>query len=439
MITNPIVNTDDTIGGVDKSRKYKERRVVLNINSLQRSQFKEIPIEETDEYTDLGLSRDENGTYTREEIDDEENISIIEVTAEELNNEFEPGPTDVPRPYVPKNNGDIIKYEYNFRTPDYYEFMLPKIFNNVKSVRLLSSEVPNTINTVNSRNNLILLDIRDEDTGGSISLKPNSSPFSFFLLQIPTGNYTLNSIATILEDLINETVKLYSVDEYEDIITVTTNIAKGEFRFEINQPEGKSLTFHLRFWFLQGIDQFNGLWYLLGFNLPYERNTDGSSLYATSRSNLFDFGLNSLLSGITTSSIYNDLRPFRFPDLQPHKYIYLVIEGLGTIYDLANPDYTSFESNDIFAKIILNVSPNETAFNTFISNPKVFERTPLDKLEKLVVRWLDHAGNPVDFSFRNHSFVIEITQYIDLLTINDYSTKRGVIDHSSYSEVVKFG
>ena len=216
MITNPIVNTDDTIGGVDKSRKYKERRVVLNINSLQRSQFKEIPIEETDEYTDLGLSRDENGTYTREEIDDEENISIIEVTAEELNNEFEPGPTDVPRPYVPKNNGDIIKYEYNFRTPDYYEFMLPKIFNNVKSVRLLSSEVPNTINTVNSRNNLILLDIRDEDTGGSISLKPNSSPFSFFLLQIPTGNYTLNSIATILEDLINETVKLYSVDEYED-------------------------------------------------------------------------------------------------------------------------------------------------------------------------------------------------------------------------------
>jgi len=41
MISNPVINTNDTIEGIDNSRFFKEIRTVVNVNSVQRELFQQ--------------------------------------------------------------------------------------------------------------------------------------------------------------------------------------------------------------------------------------------------------------------------------------------------------------------------------------------------------------------------------------------------------------
>lgn len=446
--TNPVINTEGEIrSDIEKGRRVKEVRTVVNINSIQREQLK---VETVPRNPNSGL-------YTREVVNSEGEIEIQHYNEFILNFEHEPGPDDVPfQPYFRRSNGeDIGKYIFQYPSPHHYEVKLPRTFTNVKSVRLLSSEVPNTLMPISFLNNVISLDIRDEATGKSIPLNTGAtgSPFPFFFFQLTPGNYTLSELITHLEYKLNSEVAEKSVDKFSNLFQVAVNLNTGLISISLNTQPGRDLSFHLRFW-LQSINdnpdwpvpQFSNLWYILGFPSPWEVNRDGSDKYVKVRTNLFNRGINPLLgegSGfedtIPNIEEYQDIRPTRFPDVQPNKYIYLMIKGLGTIDDIQNTSVTRFTEQEIFAKINLPVKPGDTAFNTFVSNPKIFTDGPKPKLDRLLITWVDYAGIPADFSNRNHSFALEIVEYIDKLNSADYSSRRGVIDGTSFSETVKYG
>jgi len=322
---------------------------------------------------------------------------------------------------------------FKFRTPTEYEIRLNRTLINVKTIRLLSTEVPNSLHSINKFNNHIMVDVKDADT--LLSIKPGA--IRFFVVQVPSGNYTLTQLASTIEILLNEVIKNESIDGFENLFTVTGDPITGKFEFRINQPAGRTMVFHLVFERRTGeIADAKMMFFMLGFRLETERNADGTEKFTDIVNNLFDFGIDTtslaILDTGSAATTFKDTRPFRMPNLKPNSYIYLVIENLGTLDDLT-------ENPDIFAKIQLNVVPaGETTYNTFISNPKVFSDQPLDRIDRLKIAWVDQYGDPVDFNIRDHSFTLEFVEYIDKLTINEYSTHRGITDSTSYSEVVKY-
>lgn len=436
--TNPVLTEDGEAKTMGENRRVSEIRSTININSFQRDYYD----------NSFVLPRNPNtGLYTRE-VSDETGVHVQLYNPDILNNENVPGVTDgvpdIQRPYFTRPDGDIGKKTYKYPNPNDYTISLPRTYTNVKSVRLLSVEVPNTINSINQYNNLIMLDIRDVDTNASIPLKTGKSPYSFIMFQLTPGNYNLSQLADHIQERVNEIVLDYSVDGFSDLFTINVNERSGLVTISLDDPPGRDLEFHWRFWFVDEtnsalpITRNTNLWFMLGFPHPYEINQNGTDKYTKILSNQFDFGMNPLINGdVPDRPEFHVISAVRFPDVFPNKYIYLEIGGMGSIIDLQNPQVTRFNSNDLFAKVILDVPPGQTTTN-FVSTPKVFSDV-LPSLQRLKIKWVDSAGLPVNFQLQNHSFALEIVEYIDELNVNSYNSRRGTIDTSSYPDIIKYG
>jgi hypothetical protein len=64
---------------------------------------------------------------------------------------------------------------------------------------------------------------------------------------------------------------------------------------------------------------------------------------------------------------------------------------------------------------------------SFLSNPKEFLEAPLDKLDELEFSVLNYDGSFYDFNDLDYSFVLEITEVIDVTDAFNFSSKRGMI------------
>ncbi len=432
--TNPVITEDGELKQLNNNRYHKMITTVININSIQRQIF---------DKSEVVPRNSETGLYTREVEDDEGNVVIQEYTAKMLNDEFSAGPNDYYEPYFRKNNGDIGVIKYKYRYPNEYKIYLPRSFTNVKDIRMVSSEIPNTLNTINKYNDLITIYIRDIDTQKRILLKTGKSQFNYLLFQLENGNYTLEELIKHMQNKTNDVIKDISVEEFTNLFLISVNKNTGKISIKINNPPGKNLEFHWRFWFKHDLEsslpitKYGNLWYILGFNRPYEITTTGDDKFVTEITNIFNFGVNPFIKDVVSNDRveYHVLKPYRAPDLTPNKYIFLTIEGLQTVTNIQNPDVTNFKNLDIFAKVNLDVPLGETAFNSFVSNPKLFFETPLRKLDKLKIKWIDYSGIAVDFSLRNHSFSLEIIEYIDILESTNYSSQRGTIDRTYATKI----
>lgn len=442
LLDDDIINTNPAVQDqirevVDRSRYIKEIRHFINIDSRNRKLFEE----------ELVPKHPVTGQYIRETCDKDGNIRIKRFTADDLNLEHDSDYSDNPitDPFFERNDEIYYKKPVN-SNPNNYTVFLPKMLHNVKAIRLISTEIPNPNKTINEFNNLILIDIRNLTDGNSIKLK-NDGGTPFFLIKIPVGNYEFRELLEILESSINKTVCKRSYHEYKSLFKVTGNINTGKVQFSIKSLTGKcqKLVFHMRFWFAPCLPKERLLYYMLGFERPYLRNPDGTSKYVTAWNNLVktpthsckleNININkSAQSKEANSSVallhygIKQERPFRQINLSPETYIYLVIDEAKSLLDLSQP------STDTFAKVQLPTTgdENQILFNTFVQTPKFYTEV-IRFLEKLSIKWVDREGNLVDFHGRNHSFTLDITQYVDELAVNNYSSLRGVIDSTSFT------
>lgn len=82
---------------------------------------------------------------------------------------------------------------------------------------------------------------------------------------------------------------------------------------------------------------------------------------------------------------------------------------------------------DIFARITLDQSPGMMVFN-FLSNPKQFDETPLNKLEELEFSMVNFDNSFYEFNDLDYSFVLEVIEIIDSDYSFNISSKRGIND-----------
>lgn len=90
------------------------------------------------------------------------------------------------------------------------------------------------------------------------------------------------------------------------------------------------------------------------------------------------------------------------------------------------------EIDDLFAKIALSSPPGNILFNTFMSNPLQALDTPIPTLHEIEVFFKTQAGDLFDFVGLEHSYTLEIVEYIDRASreLIGYSSQRGTVDNT---------
>jgi hypothetical protein len=107
--------------------------------------------------------------------------------------------------------------------------------------------------------------------------------------------------------------------------------------------------------------------------------------------------------------------------LSGENYIFMTSPQLESMFALENV-------TNIFGKLQLAASPGTVIFNSFISNPVVYEDAPLTLLTEFEFSFREFDNSEVNFNDVDHSFCIEIVEYKDKLRYNDFDSRRGRYD-----------
>ena len=120
--------------------------------------------------------------------------------------------------------------------------------------------------------------------------------------------------------------------------------------------------------------------------------------------------------------------------LEGENYVLMGSPGLDTVFT-TNP----VVQDDIFAKILLKNPPGTMQFDTFISNAKVFHESPLAELSKMKFTIYTPDGNLFQLNDQDYSFSLEIFEIREVPTLANFSSRRGIADHSGFNELSSFG
>ena len=107
-------------------------------------------------------------------------------------------------------------------------------------------------------------------------------------------------------------------------------------------------------------------------------------------------------------------------NLEGENYSLLTSKQLGTMLNTG-------VVTDIFARITLDNSPGAMCFN-FLSNPKIFTTSPLDKLDYIDFQIQNYDSTLYEFNDLDYSFTVEITENVDTSTAFNINSKRGISD-----------
>jgi hypothetical protein len=287
-----------------------------------------------------------------------------------------------------------------YPNPNCYALSLDKAYKNVKAIRIISSEIPNTDTLINNNNYHITFQLVNKNTGENIKTSANLPNWEVYL---PIGNYTLSQLVEQMTLTINN--MLFGEAKLTDIFHISANENTGAFDISTNDPYVFKWNFNATpslYW--------RNLYYMLGFR------DSAISTYTNIYSNLVGVSV-----GGTTIK-----QPYRALVLRKSNVIWLQLNNYETIYD-------TFTQTKYFCRFTIGNTPaGSFAVDTFNQDVHVFIDSPLAELTQVDVRFYDDVGMPFNFNGIDHSFTLEITHHIDRVMGVDFSSRRGINDKSSY-------
>jgi hypothetical protein len=305
------------------------------------------------------------------------------------------------------------RYQY-YPKPNSYAINIQKSFSNVKSLRIVSSEIPNTDRIINNRNNHIQFKIVDTTKPPPTMFDPytqnilmtDPSGSIIWDLYLSPGNYTVSELANEIQTQINALV--FNQVGISNLFTIMVDEVKGIFEIKTDPP------YQFSWYFVVDKDsRWRNLYSMLGFKYPF---SSPNSSYV----NVFD-NLIVVNVGTIPQPVYiKDLKaPYKSFNLRKSNIIWLYLNGYENIYD-------TITQNRYFSKFTIdNVKNNKVAFDTFTDCIFMFNDVPLPLLRLFDVRFYDEVGLPYDFNNVDHSFTLEIVHELDKLVGTDYNSKRG--------------
>ena len=143
---------------------------------------------------------------------------------------------------------------------------------------------------------------------------------------------------------------------------------------------------------------------------------------AEKASGLKDYGFDGLQNNINCNGRLN-----RTISLEGELFIFMKNHTLSGLIDTGIVD-------DIFAKILWADPPGTINYNTFVTEPKIFEE-PLRELNELELEFVRPDGIPFNFNGIDHSFSLEIFEYNYNLMDSNVSSLSGVTDRGLISQI----
>lgn len=150
----------------------------------------------------------------------------------------------------------------------------------------------------------------------------------------------------------------------------------------------------------------------------YKYNSYAKSIVSGGGNNVFISSLLHGFNGEQTNTKIDLLN--RSINLQGENYAFLCCPQLSSMLNTGNVKNT-------FARISLDQSPGNMVFS-YLSNPKVFDTTPLDQLNDLEFSIVNYDGTLYEFNDLDYSFSLEIVEVIDIVDNFNLSSKRGIVD-----------
>ncbi len=260
---------------------------------------------------------------------------------------------------VDSNYRDRTKYP----SPASYRIELPSVYKQVKTVRLMSAEVPLSFYVFTSAKGFTTLHIGVYNADSTTKLALQS-------IQIPDGNYSVSTIASALAAKLNTNAFFVSQGlEFAVSVNAATNVLSIQ-----TTPSRQVYVDTTSYAASAGLDTHWGLEYFLGF--PYNQVTEGTPCTAP-----------------------NVIK------LNPYNYVLLDIEEVNGM------DECGRATNTAFAKVPTNanafgtvmISQDMCAYNTSYLNPYI------SKLSTLTIVWrTPYDMTPIDFNDADHSFTLEL-------------------------------
>jgi len=297
----------------------------------------------------------------------------------------------------------------NFPYPNSYALYLDKAYTNVKSICIISSEIPNTDTTINANNNHITFQLIDRSLPPPTEEDPykqnikTSEGLTKWEVYLPLGNYNMSELVAQMDLIIN--TMIFGETGLPNMFTIVADEITGTFEITTTDPYAFTWNFNPN-----PNLKWRNLYQMLGFR------DSAVKAYTTSFNNLV---------GTTIGPVVMK-KPFRAFRLRKSDVVWLQLNNYETIYD-------TLTKCKYFCKFNLdNVEDWQFAFDTFTPSIQVFVDIPIPVLNKVDVRLYDEVGMPYNFNGIDHSFTLEITHHIDRLMGTDYSSRRGVNGGSSY-------
>jgi hypothetical protein len=301
---------------------------------------------------------------------------------------------------------DIITGDEVFPDPNSYVINLNKSYSNVKSLRIIESEIPSADTIINIYNNHIVFSLMNGSV--PVNTSDGNSRWNYY---ITVGNYTVTQLATEMQLQINNMIIGESGSNNADVFSITADLKSGAFEIKTKSP----YTFHWIF-AINPTFGWRNLYRMLGF-------PSASPLNMNRQVDVFN---NLVYVNTGDPKKPFDRIPYGAFNLKLPGVIWMILNNYENIYDTLSEGF-------YFAKFDMKVKKGENyAYNTFMDAPYVFVDAPLPSLDTLEVRFFDELGNPANFQGIENTFTLEIVQHLDRLMGVDYSSRRGVNDKTSY-------
>jgi hypothetical protein len=285
-----------------------------------------------------------------------------------------------------------------FPNPNNYVISFHRALTNVKAIRLVSSEMPNTDTIINLQNNGMSFQLNN--AGVPVLMTDGSVDWQFYLDQ---GNYTVTQLASELQLGLNNLV--FGEVGIPNLFTITADTIKGFFTLSTPDP----YTFLWTFDDIPELDWRN-LWRMLGFN------SSSSDDFVSEFDNTITINQGTALQPFETNI------PYAAFNLRKSNLIWMYLNGYETIYD-------TYTQKNYFAKFTLaKTADNEIAYDRFNSAPQIFQEAPLSNLTRLNISFFDELGNPANFNYVDHTLTLEFTTFQDQMMGTHMSSKRGTTD-----------
>jgi len=339
----------------------------------------------------------------------------------------------------------LLNINNGYPNTNEYSIYLDKVYNNVVSVSLVSSEFPNTNKLINHSNNMFYWETLDNKIHNII---------------IPNGNYTKSDLIDILENsinnknniikfCINQSNNIVIIKSYQKITLYDTNIIITEMHnkilFTIYHPNhnlisGNSISIsadfikpsELELEIIKIIDKDNYTIEIDNNNLNLEIFTNSNTttlniIYPYKIRLRFDYeNTIGLILGfsdcgrshaithfnhiIANTDIYDDnnicINTNHAIMCKPYNYMLLQCKQLNIITQRYN------NIDNIFAKILFKGEDKKVYYNTFVNTHDKFLNNIIS-LYRLDFKFITYDNKLADLDNKDHSFTLKIITFRD--------------------------